>query len=161
MNDKGENPEFTLKLEVLDVNRSNQIARGPRSSRTGSMKSALSKPKTPLTVIPTIRKGNVRSHTMGYKTSASSANGQQRTKRMHHNRKAAMETSVLADSEQPMPTASQSLRHTTLSYDAAGRNVSSTSNLSNRKRFAMEAGTSACKRIWESSSSVCKTRPRA
>jgi len=102
MNDKGENFRFTHELASAPSNHADQIARGPRSSRTGNIKSALSRLKTPWTVIPTIRNGKVSNHTIGYKTSASNANGQHRIKRMHHKRKAAMATSILADVRQLM-----------------------------------------------------------
>ena len=42
-----------------------QMARGPRSNRTGNRKSALSKPSTPLTAMPKMRNGRVTSHTKG------------------------------------------------------------------------------------------------
>src|SRR5690242_5748911 len=50
--------------------------------------------------MPKIRSGNVSSHTKGYITSAKSAIGQHRTKRMHHKKKAAMATSFVSSSSQ-------------------------------------------------------------
>jgi hypothetical protein len=42
--------------------------------------------RTPPTAMPRIRKGSRMSHTIGYRTSARSAIGQQSTKRMHHSK---------------------------------------------------------------------------
>ena len=71
-----------------------QMARGPRSNRTGNRNSALSRPSTPLTAMPKMRKGKVMSHTKGYITRASNAMGQHKTNRMHQRKKAAMATSL-------------------------------------------------------------------
>jgi hypothetical protein len=60
----------------------------------GSMNMALRRPKTPLTAIPTRRKGSVSNQTMGYSTSASSATGQHKKNRMIHKKKAATATSL-------------------------------------------------------------------
>ena len=73
-----------------------QMARGPRSNRIGSINMALRSPKTPLTAIPTRRKGSVSNHTMGYNTRASIAMGQHKKNRMIHKKKAAMTTSLFA-----------------------------------------------------------------
>lgn len=66
-----------------------QMARGPRSNRTGNRNSALRRPRTPVTAMPKMRRGRVISHTKGYITSASNAMGQHKTNRMHHRKKAA------------------------------------------------------------------------
>jgi len=71
-----------------------QMARGPRSNRRGNKNSALTRPSTPVTAIPKMRRGKVMSHTSGYITRASKAMGQHKTKRMHHRKKAAMATSL-------------------------------------------------------------------
>jgi hypothetical protein len=94
----------SVKTEVLhqlyftvtapQTKRAAQMARGPRSSRIGSINIALRSPKTPFTAIPTRRKGSVNNHTMGYSTRASSAIGQHKKNRMIHKKKAAMATSL-------------------------------------------------------------------
>jgi len=65
----------------------------------GSINMALRSPKTPLTAIPTKRKGSVSNHTIGYNTKASSAIGQHKKNRMIHKKKAAIATSLLAGTE--------------------------------------------------------------
>ena len=67
-----------------------QMRRGPRKARAGSKTISLSKLSTPSTAIPRIRKGKSKSHTSGYRTKAKRASGQQKTSRMHHNRKVSM-----------------------------------------------------------------------
>ena len=57
-----------------------------RSSRAGKVTMAHTNSSAPPTAIPMIRNGSRSSHTKGYSTSATSANGQQNTSRMHHNR---------------------------------------------------------------------------
>src|SRR6185437_5440981 len=58
----------------------------PPITLAGRKRSARSSAKTPSTAIPTTRKSSRRSHTMGQRTSASRATGQQRTKRISHRR---------------------------------------------------------------------------
>src|SRR5262245_29519386 len=65
---------------------SNYMARGPLNSLAGSMKRPRSSPSTPSTAMPTRRNGKRTIHTSGYATSATSANGQQKTSRRHHSR---------------------------------------------------------------------------
>jgi hypothetical protein len=48
---------------------------------------AFSSSKTPSTAMPKMRKGKSSSHTMGYRTSAISASGQQKKRSTHHKRK--------------------------------------------------------------------------
>src|SRR5882672_10005708 len=86
----------SAKLPDRKTQHAAQIARGPRRRQIGSMKTALKRPRSPRTAIPTRRTGTVRSHTMGYSTRASSASGQQSTHRMIHKKKAAMITSLVA-----------------------------------------------------------------
>jgi len=69
--------------EAAPKPRSAQIA---RTSRTGRKIIAPTSSSTPPTAIPTIRNGISKSQTIGYATSASNARGQQRIRRMHHNR---------------------------------------------------------------------------
>ena len=55
---------FTMQLADHKPVRP-QMARGPRSNRTGNSKSALKKPSTPVTAMPKMRNGRVTSHTKG------------------------------------------------------------------------------------------------
>jgi hypothetical protein len=57
---------------------------GPRRIRAGSRINAERKAKSPFIVIPIMRNGSVRSHTNGYTTSASSANGQHKKRSIIH-----------------------------------------------------------------------------
>jgi len=151
---------FTSQLPNPKAKGAAQMARGPRRSRMGSMKMALMSPRTPSTAIPTMRKGNVSNHTIGYSTSASSASGQHKKNRMIHNKKAAMATSVW---RRRSKYCEQRQLRAGLYYilrDSA-RKGSSTAYSWSRNRLAMDAGTSASSRMWESSISECRTRPSA
>jgi hypothetical protein len=54
------------------------------------MITAVIRASTPWTVIPTMRKGSSRSHTIGYRINATRASGQQITNRRHQSKNAAM-----------------------------------------------------------------------
>ena len=54
------------------------------------MITAVIRASTPWTVIPTMRKGSSRSHTIGYRINATRASGQQTTNRRHQSKNAAM-----------------------------------------------------------------------
>src|ERR1700733_8193633 len=58
--------------------------------RTGSEIRATTSSSAPCTAMPANRKGNRTSHTIGYKTIAITANGQQRMKRIHHSKNLIM-----------------------------------------------------------------------
>lgn len=58
-------PLFYFTVTTSKQNHTAQMARGPRRSRTGSIKIALMSPRTPWTAIPTRRKGSVSNQTNG------------------------------------------------------------------------------------------------
>jgi hypothetical protein len=57
-----------------------------RKSLAGSMIIDPIKSSAPPTAIPTIRNGSNINQTIGYKISASNANGQHKTNKMHHSK---------------------------------------------------------------------------
>ena len=59
-------------------------APGPRKTLAGSEISAVRKANKPFIVKPIMRNGSNKSQTIGYSTSANSANGQHRKRRMTH-----------------------------------------------------------------------------
>lgn len=94
----------TRKLTRREPTLPPQIARGPRNNRTGSIKSAVRRPRTPSTAIPTRRNGKRSNHTIGYSTSASRASGQHSRNRMIQRKKAAMATSLSAAATRSLST---------------------------------------------------------
>lgn len=66
---------FIIYLEL-------QFALDPPKILTGSIINTERKAKSPLIVMPMMRKGSVRSHTIGYRTNANNANGQHRKRRI-------------------------------------------------------------------------------
>jgi hypothetical protein len=58
-------PRFYSKVTTSKQNHTAQMARGPRRSRMGSIKIALTSPSTPWTAIPRTRKGSVSNQTNG------------------------------------------------------------------------------------------------
>src|SRR5260370_23027634 len=103
---------FTPQLARRKAIPADQMIRGPRSSRTGSIKLALTSPRTPWTAIPARRNGNVSSQTIGYSTRASRASGQHRMNRMTHRKKPAMATPFVT-------TARRSVRRATAERPAS------------------------------------------
>src|SRR5579864_7870561 len=86
-----------------------QIRNGAASNRNGSVIAKNTTSNTPCTATPTIRNGNNNNHTNGYAINATSAKGQQRTNRTHHNRKVNIaETSVYLKIRAPRPDCSPS-----------------------------------------------------
>jgi hypothetical protein len=60
--------------------------RGPFNTLAGRVMTALNRSRTAVTVIPIKRNGIRRIQTIGYKSKARRATGQQRTSRINHNR---------------------------------------------------------------------------
>ena len=90
--------EFNLPDEI-ESKPIGHAACGPRKTRTGKNIIALTNASAPPTAIPTIRNGSNSSHTIGYSTRATSANGQHNTNKMHHSRNFNM----IASLPQPYP----------------------------------------------------------
>jgi len=67
-----------------------RMPRGPRKTRAGSPRTALTKPSTPLTEIPTIRSGKLSRHTNGYTIRAMMASGRATTAKINHSRNATI-----------------------------------------------------------------------
>src|ERR1700733_9809129 len=67
--------------------------------RTGSEISATTSSSAPCTAMPANRKGNRTTHTIGYKTIAITASGQQRRKRIHHSKNLIMIPPLIKDTQ--------------------------------------------------------------
>src|SRR5208337_158413 len=96
----GGNPDAGERLIVAGCNDNADRApalqiresrNGALSKRAGSITTAQTRASTPLTAMPTMRKGSNSNHTIGYRISASNARGQHSTNSKHHSRKAIME----------------------------------------------------------------------
>src|SRR5258708_22966145 len=144
-------PGFYSAVSTWKAIRKDQMARGPRSSRTGSIKIALTSPRTPWTAMPTRRNGKVSSQTIGYSTRASRASGQHRMNRMTHRKKAAMATSFVTTARRSVRSATAERPASTLYYETERGKVPSTAYSLSRRRLAMDAGTSASSHMCESS----------
>ena len=66
-----------------------------RKMVTGRRMIASTRPRAPFTATPANRNGSKRSHTRGYKTSAASASGQHKKRRMSHNKNFAIRNLLL------------------------------------------------------------------
>jgi len=146
---------------LAEIPRRTQMTRGPRRILTGKKSMALNNSKTPCTAIPRMRNGSVRSQTMGYSTSASSASGQQRMNRMHQRKKAAIATSLGKAGARSIFEMTATEASPLSIYEIGSSEVSLTLKPFSLKRLATETGTSALRRMYESSTSEWSTRPSA